>query len=339
MVWSSAGCKACHFRVGVGTLTTPPSPACCPPLSVEFLRHRYASLWFVTRVIRAVEPLSVAAGCAWLSYNSWEAAQALTVTAAVFGSVLVLSFLVACALLGLGLVYGGPWRELPTSMSWPLAQALECVPILVHTAILTQYSRLLGRVCTTPVWALIYSIAYSAHSSHVLQLPFEIGVATLVFAHQSAAIAYDAMTTPDWTSPQNGGSTRFLDTVLPMAEICIVFVIVWAMVMPRVEATRREDFFIHTRAKRLHDVAAQLITNFLPAPVLRAMQRRAAQPELMSPGSDILAWAFEPACILQSDIVGFTALVRGRRGWGRALRSKRQKALSPGLITGRVKGL
>ena len=40
--------------------------------------------------------------------------------------------------------------------------------------------------------------------------------------------------------------------------------------------------------------------------MLHAMLERSASGD--EEGGDIVAWSFDPACILQSDIVGFTAL-------------------------------
>jgi len=81
-----------------------------------------------------------------------------------------------------------------------------------------------------------------------------------------------------------------------------------------VEGKRKEDFFAHTQSKLLRNVARDLVTNFLPAPVFKAVQERIAHADQAhSTGdslddSDIVAWTYDPACVLQSDIVGFTAL-------------------------------
>ena len=63
--------------------------------------------------------------CAWLAYGSQEKAAAHTTEAAVLGSLLALSFLASLASLAGGLRFGGPWRELPASLSWPVAQFFE----------------------------------------------------------------------------------------------------------------------------------------------------------------------------------------------------------------------
>ena len=69
-----------------------------------------------------LEPLSVASVCAWLAFNNMGEAAENGGVAAIFGALLASSFVVAVAALAAGLAWDGPWRELPTSVSWPVLQ-------------------------------------------------------------------------------------------------------------------------------------------------------------------------------------------------------------------------
>ena len=101
-----------------------------------------------------------------------------------------------------------------------------------------------------------------------------------------------------------GDSFVWLDTILIILEIAVTFGYWYFVTAPADEKKRREDFRVHARAKLLHDVARGLVSNFLPAPVLKAVQDRAGNASGAALGNDseIVAWAFDPACVLQSDI-------------------------------------
>ena len=88
-----------------------------------FLQFRYENLWFSSRIVRVLEPLVVAAVCAWLSYGAYDEAVKHATEAAIFGALLGGSSALAAALLGVGLAFGGPWRELPAGYNWKLLQA------------------------------------------------------------------------------------------------------------------------------------------------------------------------------------------------------------------------
>ena len=72
----------------------------------------------------------------------------------------------------------------------------------------------------------------------------------------------------------------------------------------QMERLRRGDAELRARALALHTSTVRIVRNFLPAAVLRAVSERAVD----GTNADIVAWSFDPACLLQSDIVAFTAL-------------------------------
>ena len=278
-----------------------------PPTRPAYLRYRYALVWLTTRSLLVWEPLAVAALCLWLGYGALDEADDQIVTAAIFGFLLGVSCLANAAALAAGLAWGGAWRELPTSVSWHVSQAIEILPTLLHAAILSQWAYRIDRLNSTPVWAMHYFIAYTAHSTNV-QRRYVMAATSIIFGHQIALIAYDAMTNPDWSSPQRGGSLRWVNTVFVTTAIALDFMFIWTFALPIVESKRFEDFRVHSRAKLLHDVAHGLVSNFLPAPVLKAVQDRTGNASGGGNDSEIVAWAYDPACVLQSDICGFTAL-------------------------------
>ena len=156
-------------------------------------------------------------------------------------------------------------------------------------------------------------MTYSSESS-LLGPAHVLASTSLVVAHHCALVAYEAMVTPGWSSANHSDDLRWVGTVLVVYEIALISIPANVMNRPYADAKQREDFFAHTRAKLLRNVAHDLVVNFLPAPVMRAVQERAARAAPKdSPGdllddSEIVAWAYDPACVLQSDIVGFTAL-------------------------------
>ena len=136
----------------------------------------------------------------------------------------------------------------------------------------------------------------------------------VIFAHHSAIVAYEAMVTPGWSYVNQSDGLRWLDTVLLVYLLFSNFGTVLVVVKPYLTTMQKEDFFVQTRTKLLHNVAHDLVVNFLPAPVMKAVQERVVHTapsdsvgDLLE-DSEIVAWAYDPACVLQSDIVGFTAL-------------------------------
>ena len=61
---------------------------------------------------------------------------------------------------------------------------------------------------------------------------------------------------------------------------------------------------VRARAKLQRDVTMSLASNIMPPVVLKHVLQHAA----IGDGSEVAAWKFDAACILQSDIVGFTSL-------------------------------
>ena len=270
------------------------------------MRYRYALTWFQTRTLLVWEPLAVAGLCAWLGYGALDEAEHQIAVGVIFGCILGVSCLFSAAALAAGLAWGGAWRELPTSVNRPVSQAFELLPSTLHAAILSQWGYRIKRLTSTPVWAMLYFIAYSAHASRLKGL-LAIVSTVGIFGHQCALIGFDAMTT-DWLSPDVGGALRWVDTVFVMGVFSLAFLFAWVVALPILENTRFEDFRVHARAKLLHDVAHGLVSNFLPAPVLKAVQERSTIASGEGKESEIVAWAFDPACVLQSDICSFTAL-------------------------------
>ena len=214
--------------------------------------------------MRVWEPIGTGIVCAWIAYNALEEAKQQAAAAAICGALLGASFLISVAALAAGLVWGGAWREMPTSIPWDVMIFIEMAPVLLHSAILTQWSRLLGRVGSTPVWAMLYTNAAAMAASHLLTPGHTIFATCAIFFHQCAMVGYEAMTAPDWASPARGGSLRWIDPFLVMFEIAAVFLVAWFNTFVAVENKRRLDYSIHKRAKVLHDVAKNLVTNFLP---------------------------------------------------------------------------
>ena len=257
--------------------------------------------------MRVWEPLSIAIVCAWLAWGSLEEAEEEVDMAITFGALLGGSFVVAAAALTAGLAWGGAWRELPTSVSWPVMQALECLPPLLHTAILSHWTLHIKRMTSASVWAMLFFVANAIQTSY-LQKHYVIATTAIMFMHQCALVGYDALTSEDaWTSIAHGDSLMWLDTVLIMLFAIVSFGFWYSVTSPTDEKKRREDFRVHARAELLHGVAHGLVSNFLPAPVLKAVQDRATRAG-GEKDSEIVAWAYDPACCLQSDIVGFTSL-------------------------------
>ena len=275
-----------------------------------FTRYRYRTMWWSTRLMRVSDPFNVAVVCAWLAYGSWERAKHEAVAAAVMGALLGASFVVAAVLLAAGLVWGGAWWELPTSVPWPIMQKLEALPILLATTVLSQWAFRIGRVASTPVFATLFAIAYITHAS--LLEPTHVGaVVFTMFAHQCSLVIAEVLSFPGWTDTSSG-NLRWLDAMQVTIVVLLVFGYSVGGALPVIEGKRKEDFAVHARAKLLRNVAHDLVVNFLPAPVMKAVQERVAHPASTdSPeldDSEIVAWTYDPACVLQSDIVGFTAL-------------------------------
>ena len=97
-----------------------------------FLRDRYAKLWILSRVRACYEPLGILFMALWLGYSSWDTARHHLAAAAVLGAILGANFLLALSMMGMGLLVGGQWREMP-GLSWSLVQKLEMVRAIHQT--------------------------------------------------------------------------------------------------------------------------------------------------------------------------------------------------------------
>ena len=271
-----------------------------------FYRYNYALMWLPCRIVRVLEPLSFAVVLAWFAYGAQGAAAEHATEAAIFGVLLAASFGVSLFLFVAGLAWGGAWRELPTFMSWPAVQALEVLPVLLHAAILTHWARLLGRLSTTPVWSLLYTQATGVYYTHVVNYKsFLVGTTILTFGHQAAFALHEAATDP------TDSSAIYLSEIVALLIILVVkFFFTYTTLFNLTEQSRRGDLQVLAQASLLRDVSHAFTVNLLPLPVLQAVQERAALPTggAASPDqkaggdADIVAWEFELAFVLQSDI-------------------------------------
>ena len=128
--------------------------------SRAYYRRRFADLWLASRIRAVYEPVAVTATCMWLTYGAPGQYTNFSAPAfIVFNVLLGVSFLASVAQLALGLAWGGVYRELPGWLPWPVAQKLEMFAVLMHGALLTHWSRIIGRYLATPVFAMLYEVA------------------------------------------------------------------------------------------------------------------------------------------------------------------------------------
>ena len=129
-----------------------------PPLRPAYTRHNYANMWLATHLWRVIEPSTVLVVSIWLAYGSWERAKNQSTAAAVLGALVVVNVTSSAFLLTAGLVWGGAWRELPKSLSWPLVQMMVTMSAVLDALVLSQWSRLIERTVSTPVYAMLHTI-------------------------------------------------------------------------------------------------------------------------------------------------------------------------------------
>ena len=134
-----------------------------------------------------LQPFAVAATCAWLAYRSWNGAIAHPAQAVILFSLLGGSLALAAAQLIAGLAWGGAWRELPEGVSWEVVQLMEMVPTLLHAAILTHWSRLIGRTLATAVLALLYELGYAASVLSLHDPTHALALQLIIITHQVRA--------------------------------------------------------------------------------------------------------------------------------------------------------
>ena len=103
------------------------------------------------------------------------------------GSLLGGSLALAAAQLAAGLAWGGGWRELPEGMSWEVVQLMEMVPTLLHAAILSHWSLLIGRTLASAVLALLYELGYAASVLSLLDPTHALALQLIIITHQVRA--------------------------------------------------------------------------------------------------------------------------------------------------------
>jgi len=263
-------------------------------------------LWLPSRLRGCIDTVMLVGVGAWLAYGSWDLAVAHQTEAIILGSLLAASFVLHAASLAAGLLFGGAWREFPEGLSWSFVQKLEVAVALFHAACLSHYSRLIGRAASTPVWCVMYfSGVQFALISSLCDANHCLAVRELILIHHSAVFAYEVMTTPGWSDPERGGKYRCVEYVFAaFMEMFLTHFVAYFSSLTKGEATRLRDMQVHAAATLQRDVTLNLVTNYLPPSVLLHVQERAA----IGNAADIIAWKFTPGCVLQSDIVGFTAL-------------------------------
>ena len=241
----------------------------------------------------------------WLAYGSWSTAARYPSAAIICGSLIGVSFLGSVILLTAGLCFGGAWRAYPEGLSWSFVQKLEMVQPFFNAAIFSQYTRLIGCAESTPAWATIYlTCAVNSQTSSQLDPIHSFVVRMVVPAHHIAVVAYNAWTDPIWSSdPDDGGRYRITEYVFVAWLIVIVYLVNYVISARKAEVIRLRDIQVHAQAVLQRDITLALVSNFLPPTVLLHVQERS-----LTDDSALMAWRFDPGCVLQSDIVGFTSL-------------------------------
>lgn len=241
--------------------------------STAYYRHHYASLWLAGRVRGAWEPLACLTVCAWLAYGSWDAAVAHQTEAIVLGSLLGLKLLGSLIALALGLRFGGAWRRHPTGLSWQFVQKLEMLGTIFCAAMVSQYTRAIGRCSSTPAFAAIFFLGFFINLSTTVLDPLHIfAVRLLIYAHHSAVVVYDSQTSPFWDDPALGGPNRGIEYLFVGFEILCVYASSFLFTSPRSELLRQKDTQVLARVILQRDVTLNLVTNFLPPVVSRYLQ-------------------------------------------------------------------
>ena len=184
---------------------------------------------------------------------------------------------------------------------------LPQVPGVLNLGLFSQYSRLIGRVVCTPGLAIVYEACFAATCAHFLDPLHAMALQLLLFGHSIAITVSDSVMTPyHRDAPVVEGSATWLEVALLSSFGLIFLVVVGYVYGDQMERLRRSDAQLRARALALHVSTERLVRNFLPAAVLTAVNRRAVDGG--GNEADIVAWSFDPACVLQSAIVGFTAL-------------------------------
>ena len=143
-----------------------------PGLEGRFQALRHAELWLPARLRAAYEPLACLAVAAWLTWTpdpsklpAWEAG--------LLGALLSGPFLLAVALLAWGLAASraaaagseGP-AAAPAAwglgrLPWHAVQKLELLPVLLCSALVVHWARIVDKLLYVPVWGLLYEIGFA----------------------------------------------------------------------------------------------------------------------------------------------------------------------------------
>lgn len=260
-----------------------------------YYQYRYTRMWHQARVVRVIEPLSVAVVCTLLAWNAPANAINHVIEAAVFGALLIISFTASLYAVWVG-------NRFPTYVSWSTLQKCEMLPVILHASILSHWSRLLGVVTTTPVWTLLFTLGNDVYFNNIMRPGHSAVTTAIIFVHQCVCVAVSGEANYQW-----------IDIVFFIALCTTYFTVSFFINLNMHEHSRRSDLQILNRTQLLRDMSQSIMHNFLPVPVLSALHNRDKSLNNRSMGgtgggADILAWEFNPAFVLQSDLVGFTAL-------------------------------
>ena len=131
------------------------------------------------------QPIAVGITCIWLSYGQWDGAIQHTTQAAILGSLLAASLVVAVFQLAAGLTLGGAWRQQPAGWSWEAVQLVAMFPTLLNSSVLTHWSLILGRTMSTAVLSLLYELGYAATILGVIDPPQALILSIILITHQA----------------------------------------------------------------------------------------------------------------------------------------------------------
>ena len=270
----------------------------------DYTNERYARLWLLARVRGCYDPLAVLFVSLFLSYSTWDTAQHHLIEAAVLGTLLSASFLMMLVITLVGLIIGGRWRRMPQGLSWSFGQKLEMVPSLFNMVIFFEWTRIIRRTVSVPAVALSFEAAFSASCANVLDPLHTLALQVLIFGIIFAAMVYDGMTDPQHhNAPTVSGTATWLEVAVNMLVGFIFITLSCYVYNVNQDQMHRNDVRLQQRTLALRTATEDIVCNFLPAPVVSSMNKQSADGVV-----DIIAWSFDPACMLQSDIVGFTAL-------------------------------
>ena len=270
-------------QVWRNTIVTTQPPTVVETDAMNYTHYRYKKLWFSSRVVRIVEPLTVAVICVMMVCESGKyQLRDLVTESTIIGALLCISFTAAAFTMWVG-------DRFPTHINWFALQAVETVPVLIHAVIISQWARILGVTASTYVWIILVVLGHATYYTNIMEPTFSAVTTLLIFTHQCACMSF-AMA--KW------------DVEAMFSFVCVLFYFITSYFINVFvhERTRRVDMLVIHRIKHLKYISHSLLLNFLPVGVLQSIQDNELSPH------HILAWEFESSFVLQSDIVGFTAL-------------------------------